>query len=413
MLPDGYQLVSIDEDRLTEFREVDEFGFAEHLDEETLKHLTFSIPFDRTRAVERDGELVAVHGSFPFTMTLPGGTGPCAGLTWVAVRPDHRRRGLLSAMIRDHLSRSLDRGEAISALFAAEPAIYGRFGYGSAADVLRLTIPRGAKLRDVPGSAELTVHLRTADREQHEQLLIDLQAEAWSDRPGWVNRSTPGLRERLLTDPPAWREGAEPLRVVTVHRGDAVVGYALLARKEKWDEADNPVYTATVRSHGALDPAAAHRLWSFLLDLDLVTSVSAAFAPDDVLPTLLIDSRKAKPVIVDNVWVRVADVPAALTGRRFSTPADLVLGIRDGLLPDNEGTWRLTVAADGSATVTRTDAAPQLTMEIRELGALLLGGRSVSALARAGLIEVAEPSVVAAADTAFRWHSAPHTPWGF
>ncbi|GIG26196.1 GNAT family N-acetyltransferase [Cellulomonas denverensis] len=412
MLPDEYQLITVPESRLAEFRAVDEFGFAEHVDEETLKQLTFSIPFDRTRAVQRDGELTAVHGSFPFELTLPGGTARCAGLTWVAVRPDHRRRGLLTAMIADHLARSAERGEAVSALFAAEPAIYGRFGYGSAADTLRLTLPRGAKLRDVPGSAELTVRFETADREQHEQAIIDLQAAAWSARPGWVNRSTEGLRRSLLVDPPAWRDGAEPLRLVTVRRGTELVGYALVARKEKWDEADNPAYTAKVRSHGALDPAAAHRLWTFLLDLDLVSTVSASFAPDDMLPQLLVDQRKVKPLLIDNVWVRVVDLPAALAARDYARDVDVVLAVRDRLLPANDGTWRLTVTG-GDATVTRTDDAPQLTLDVRELGALLLGGRSLAAQVRAGLVQAQDPEPVAALDAALRWHTAPHTPWGF
>jgi predicted acetyltransferase len=412
MLPDEYQLITVPEARVAEFREVDEFGFAEHMDEDVLRHLTFSIPFDRTRGVERDGALAAVHGSFPFRMSLPGGAVPCAGLTWVAVRPDHRRRGLLTAMIRDHLTRSAERGEAVSALFAAEPAIYGRFGYGSAADALRLTLPRGARLRDVPGSAALTVRFETVDREKHQELLIDLQAAVWSDRPGWVDRATEGLRRAMLADPPAWRAGAEPLRAVTVRRDDTLVGYALIARKEKWDEADNPVYTAAVRSHGALDPAAAHRLWSFLLDLDLVTTVTAAFAVDDVLPHLLVDRRAVKPLLVDNVWVRVIDLAAALTGRRYAADLDVVLGIRDELLPANNGSWRLRVA-DGTATVARSDDAPQLVLDVRELGALLLGGRSLAALVRAGLVEATDPTVVAAADAAFGWHAAPYTPWGF
>ncbi|WP_169165969.1 GNAT family N-acetyltransferase [Cellulomonas taurus] len=412
MLPDEYRLISVPESRLPEFREVDEFGFAEHLDEDILQHLTFGIPFDRTRAVERDGQLVAVHGSYPFQLSVPGGTQPCAGLSWVAVRPDHRRRGLLRAMIQDHLTRSIARGESVSALFAAEPAIYGRFGYGSASDVLRLTLPRGAKLRDIPGSDELTVRFETADRDRHLTDLLALQETIQRDRPGWVNRSTEGLRRNLLTDPPGWREGAEPLRVVTVRRGEELVGYALVARKEKWDEADNPAHTANVRSHGALDPAATHRLWSFLLDLDLVATVTTAVAVDDVLTQLLVDQRRAKPLLIDNLWVRVLDLPAALQGRRYATDLDLVLGVRDSLLSANQGSWRLTVT-DGTATVTRTEDAPQLSLDIRELGALLLGGRSVAAMARAGLVEAADPAVLPVADTAFGWHAAPHTPWGF
>ena len=66
-------------------------------------------------------------------------------------------------MIEDHLGRSLARGEAVSALFAAEPAIYGRFGYGLAAHELQLRVPRGAALRDVPGADQVGVRFASAD----------------------------------------------------------------------------------------------------------------------------------------------------------------------------------------------------------------------------------------------------------
>ena len=37
----------------------------------------------------------------------PGGARqvPCAGLTWVGVHPDHRRQGVLTAMLRHHLEQ--------------------------------------------------------------------------------------------------------------------------------------------------------------------------------------------------------------------------------------------------------------------------------------------------------------------
>src|SRR6187401_2828778 len=96
-------------------------------------------------------------------MPVPGGTIACSGLTWVGARPDQRRRGLLRAAIDSHFARSLARDEPISALFAAEHSIYGRFGYGSAADHVRVKLPRGAALRDVPGADELEVRLATVD----------------------------------------------------------------------------------------------------------------------------------------------------------------------------------------------------------------------------------------------------------
>src|SRR4029079_4510210 len=106
-LPTGYRHVSIPASREDAFRAVDQLAFAFEPSAETLAEVPSTLEWDRTMAVERpDGELAAVHSSFAFTMPVPGGSVPCAGLTWVGVRPDERRRGLLSAMIDVHFERT-------------------------------------------------------------------------------------------------------------------------------------------------------------------------------------------------------------------------------------------------------------------------------------------------------------------
>lgn len=424
--PDGYRLLSVDESRLPEYQRMAEAVFGEHDDEETLALLPFAVPLDRTRAVESvaDGELAAVHGSYPFRMTLPGGSAPCAGLTWVGTRPDHRRRGLLTAMVRDHVDRSLARGEVLSALFAAEPAIYQRYGYGSAAWSVQLAVPRGARLHDVPGSADLTVRFEPVNPARHQDLTVDLQRRAHRHRPGWVDRPNEALRSRLLVDPPAWRQGGEPIKLVTVRdpgAGGEVRAFAVVSRQKKWDDGGNPDYTVQVTRHAALDPAAAHRLWTFLLDLGLSSTVRVTdLAPDDPLLHLLVDLRRARPTSIDNLWLRILDVPAALAARRYAAPVDVVLGVRDALLPANQGAWRLTAAQPSDddrggrpAEVTATDREPDLVLDVRELGAVLLGGPRLSALAAAGRVQVSAPARLQQITAALGWTTAPLCPWSF
>ncbi len=419
--PAGYREITVPEARITEFRDVEDMAFAESADRESLADVPFTIPPERTRGVETaDGELVAVHGSHAFVLPVPGGEVPCSGLTWVGVRPDHRRRGLLSTMIRSHLDRSVERGEVVSALFAAEPGIYGRFGYGSAADQVQLTVPRGAALRDVPGSADLSVRFVSLDAERHEALVAEVQAAAGHGRPGWILRPTDALRRVAVLDPPVWRSGAEPARLVTVHDADgATRGYALVHRTEKWNDG-SPAYPVRVSRYAAVDVAAAHRLWTFLLDLDLTATVSASLLPaDDVLLSLLVDLRRAAPRLSDNLWVRLLDVPAALAGRRYSAPVDVVLAVRDDRLPANTGTWRLVTdtAADADGTyaaqVEPSTAEADLTLDVRELGAVYLGGRSLTALATAGLVRARTTAALHTATAAFGWPLAPVCPWVF
>lgn len=420
-IPAGYRLTEITPDRVPEYREIDALAFAEsERDAATDALVPFAVPLERAVAVEdAAGALVAVHGSYAFTLPVPGGELPCAGLTWVGVRPDHRRRGLLSGMIRAHLDRSVARGEAVSALFAAEPGIYGRFGYGSASDSVRLTVPRGAALRDVPAAADLTVRFATLDADAHEGLVAEVQAAAGNGRPGWLLRGSDALRRIAVLDPPAWRSGGEQARLVTVHDAEgAPRAYAILRRTQTWGDG-GPDYTVQVRTAAAVDAAAAHRLWSFVLDLDLTTTVTTGMlATDDALLALLVDTRRPVPKVTDNLWVRLLDVPTALAGRRYAAPVDVVLGVHDALLPANDGTWRLVTGdagADGTyeARVERASGAPDVTLDVRELGAAYLGGRSLSALAAVGQVAAPDAGVLHRTATAFGWPVAPVCPWVF
>jgi predicted acetyltransferase len=420
-VPPGYRTVDVPEARFEEFLEVDHTAFAFEMPLAERDLVPFAIPDGRMRAVEgADGRLAAVHGSYEFTMPVPGGaTVPTSGLTWVGVRPDHRRRGLLSAMITDHFERSLARSEPVSALFAAEAAIYGRFGYGCAADDLRLKLARGTALRPVAGSAELTVSFERVDPAVHAELVDTIHRAAGEGRPGWMTRDTDKHQLRALADPPSWREGGEALRIAVARdaAGDPR-GYALLRRKEKWDEA-GPAGTVELRDVSALDAAATHRLWTFLLDLDLMSTVkSPMLAVDDPLLHLLVNQRHARPQVTDNLWVRLLDLPVALAARRYAAPLDAVLDVTDAWLPANAGRWRLTtgdVAADGTATaaVERTSDPADLTLDVRELGAAYLGGRSLAALAAASLVSARSPEVLQAASTAFGWSRAPLCSWVF
>ena len=81
-------------------------------------------------------------GAFPLELSVPGGTVPCAGVTVVGVYPTHRRRGILTSMMRAQLDDVRARGEPIAALWASDERIYGRYGYGLAGLVGEIELPR-------------------------------------------------------------------------------------------------------------------------------------------------------------------------------------------------------------------------------------------------------------------------------
>ncbi len=408
-LPPDYRLVDLSAEDALEMLTLDAWAFPMATEPSTTVEWPLPIAWERTRGVRAgDGGLAANYSSYPYgDFPVPGARTAVAGLTWVGVHPAHRRRGLLRAMIDDLFAASLARGEAVSALFAAEPSIYGRFGYGLAAHDLRLRVPRGAALRDVPGSQDLTVRLELADLEKHGPTVAALHGAV--DRPGWVERDT-RQQAAFFHDPVSERNGAEALRIAIVERAGAPTGYAFFRRVSAWEPA-GPRGTVKVRETCVSDAASARRLWGVLLDLDLMANVEVhGMAVDDPLLALLVDQRATEPRWGDNLWVRVLDLPAALSARRYATEVDVVLQVRDGLLPANEGRWHLVGGPTG-ALVTRTEQDADLDLDVRELGAAYLGGISLTGLAAAGLVTEHTPGAVHRAAVAFGWPQAPLSSW--
>ncbi|GAB3589942.1 GNAT family N-acetyltransferase [Angustibacter peucedani] len=415
--PSPGTVVAIGSDERAELLWVDQAAFVFPDDP---GHTLDYFEWDRTSGVRTDdGELVGVNTVFSLSVSLPTGelgTGttvvPMAGLSWVSVHPGHRRRGVLRAMITAHLHDLHERGaEPVSGLHASETAIYGRFGYGLATVGYQVTLGRGATLRDLPGSDDVALRFVSADPDTHWQLVADVHTRACARRPGMVDRGE-ALTRDLLRMTPRQLERDEPLRLLVAERDGTPTGYAVLRRSVEWKDG-SPDGTVLVFEIAAVDRESEHRLWRAVTDFDLTsTTKSWRVKPDDALLAWLVDPRSIKPVRTDELWLRVVDVDRALTARGYGHPMDLVLDVADELCPWNAGTWRLTGGPDG-ATCTRTDDAPDLALDVRELGSVLAGGVTLVALAEAGLVHERTPGVLARTSAAFRSAVEPATTFGF
>jgi predicted acetyltransferase len=241
------------------------------------------------------------------------------------------------------------------------------------------------------------------------------------NRPGWVTRETEELQAAFWDDHPAQRGGRESRRIMIVELDGEPRGYVTFRRTMSW-EPTGPRGQVSAGEVVALDAAAARALWGVLLDLDLTTEVSPFVLPvDDAITQLLVNLRGASPRTPDNVWVRLVDVAGALAGRQYAADVDVTLAVTDSRLPANAGVYRLQAEAFGPASVELVDPefeAPELTLDVRALGAAYLGGKSLAALAAAGLVtEHPRPGqrtgVLARASTAFGWPVAPGSSWVF
>jgi predicted acetyltransferase len=357
--------------------------------------------------------LVGTTGVYSFQMAVPGAVFPVAGVTAVSVLPTHRRRGILRSLMHRQIADIAARGEEpIAALWASETPLYGRYGYGRASSHASFRFGRGEGALSALAPVDPSLTLQLAEPADVAAELAKVYDSVLSGQPGFFSRDQDWW-ERVLDDPAEDRAGSSPLRCVLAAGDDGVRGYALYRTTARWEEGTVlPDGAISVWELMAADPAAGAALWQDLLSRDLVTSITADLrSADDPLLYQLHDSRRARVRLVDNLWVRIIDLPAALTRRAYSAPADVVLEVTDGLLPANAGRWRLrTAGPGGAADCARTDEPADIALDVRELGAAYLGGTRLATLAAAGLVSELRPGAVAALSTAMSWDPAPWCP---
>lgn len=363
--------------------------------------------FDRTLAAH-DGDLVVgVTGIHSFSMTVPGGPIPVAGVTAVSVLPSHRRRGVLSSLMRRQLADIHERGETVAALYASESPIYGRFGYGRAADELSFHIPRhgSAFVRQAPHdpSLRLRVAVPADSRADYQRLYADMVER----RPGMYARNE-HVWDAVLADEEFDQGGAGALRSMIAEDDGGIRGYALFRVKSAWTDHGLPDGELRLSELYAADPAAYAALWRSVLDRDLVTSVRTYGRPmDDPLLQLLAEPRQVRARLVDDLWARVVDVERALPARAYSSAVDVVIEVTDEYCPWNARRWRLTADTSG-AECKPVEQEPDLTLPVAALGAAYLGGGSLVAIGAAGLVREHAPGALASLATAMSW---PVKPW--
>jgi predicted acetyltransferase len=378
-------------------------AFLEDVDEEEAALDAKVIEPGRTLVAREDGRIVASAAVLARELTVPGGRLPLAAVSLVGVAPSHRRRGLLSAIMRRQLADVRDAGEAVAALWASEAAIYGRFGYGMATRAALLEVKtREARLRTDIERVDATPEVMLAAEARSR--LAPVHDAVRRERPGMLDR--PGAWWDLrLHDPEHKRDGAGRLRAAVLGE----LGYVLYAFKQGWTAA-GPDGELRLRELVAATPAAAAALWGFVLELDLVRRLSWQLAPaDEPLPHMLDDQRAVSSRLGDGLWVRLVDLPRALSDRTYSAPFEAVLEVADEACPWNAGRHRLSW--DGRrAACERTGTKADLELSAAELGAAYLGGTTLESLARAGRVRERSTGALQAASVAFRASAEPWCP---
>ena len=193
-----------------------------------------------------------------------------------------------------------------------------------------------------------------------------------------------------------------------VHRDADGVADAYAIYQAGWDDgfAENPSASGRLRELFAVDAEAERAVWRYLLDIDLVRRWRLDRRPvDDPIRRAFHDGRAYDTrQRLDELWLRLLDVDAALTARSYGPAAgSAVIEVTDPSFPSNDGRWRFS--ADGAE---RTDAPADLTADVATLSAAFLGGVAWSGLAASGeLAGTVDRDVLDRLDALFAVRPAP------
>jgi predicted acetyltransferase len=305
----------------------------------------------RPIAAREDGEIVGTALEMPLELTVRAGvTVPCLGITWVGVLPTHRRRGVMRALLADHLAACERTGAAASLLHASNSGFYVGQGYGVAARRarVRVAVPHVTFRAPAP-----ELELKMADPLASHAACQAVWERCRLRTPGFTTRPDPELQWTL-----------KELKGFCVFAGDD--GYALYRVEREWP-GPNAEFRVNVRELHAATPAAYAALWQYLCGLAHVVEIVADVRPvDEPLQHLVHESRRVDLSHVnDGVWLRPVDRAALCAARGLPDPgvpgdvlANLVLG---AYTPDS--LMRAGRLAPGAADDWVSPAAPWSPLE--------------------------------------------------
>jgi predicted acetyltransferase len=294
------------------------------------------------------------------------------------------------------------RGEIAAVLTASESTIYGRFGYGPATWRLGCSIDRvdGRFARPVgdPG------RVRIVERGEADAIYQQVYEDARRACAGAVSRPDFWWPEVFWVTEPG-RALFEAVHEDADGHPDGYVSYEI---RGEWPGGADHRRQLWVWDLQAVDARTRAALWEFVLNVDLVVTVTATnLPPDEPLRFLLADSRKLRTnYLIDSVWVLPLDAAALLSARTYSASGKLVIEIVD---PGSRTRVALDGGPEGAHGVEQQSAVPDVSCSRATLGALSLGGTSWATLAAAGAVDEHTPGALALADAMFATSPAPAT----
>lgn len=333
-------------------------------------------------------ELVATTETVPVGQHFGGRSVAMGAVASVAVRPDHRGRGLAPRILTAAIELMRERGLVISTLHPATTRFYRGLGWEVAGEFAVRRVPTSALAALPHGEPECMRPATAVDREQVRECYARLAP------------SIDGSVDRNETFWSAWeRELEAPHRYLYVYDGgdriDGYVNYEQIHTRDLWG------FELTVHELVATTPEVAITLARHVgSHVAQVNQVSVIALPLDTL-TLVLPEQVVKLVGVNHWMTRMIDAEKAISARGFppGVTARMELELVDRVAPWNDDRFVLEVA-DGRGTL-RRGGTGAVRLTVNGLAALYTGWASAVTLAAAGLVRHASDVELRTLDAAF------------
>ena len=387
------ELRAVKPDEMEAFLQADSRASGGHASAEYIRRVKAGLEQERTLGAFDNGSIVGGTRALTLQMAVPGGRLPAAGVAHVFVQPTHRRQGVLTRMMERQLRDIHEKGEPLAALYCSESIIYGRFGYGMSTFNEKWTIDR--RHTAFAHAPDQRGRVAFVEEDEARKLFPGVYKRVWVARPGMIKRSAKWW-DQIVAVPDEDRPASGNFFHAVYESGGRTDGYVVY----RVDQTPGD-YKLVVRELIAATDEAYGALWRFCFGVDLMTSIEAwTRPPDDPLLWMLADPRRLKRSPSDALWLRLVDVPGALSGRRYALEGRLVLEVRDSFCPWNEGRVELFGGPAG-AECQPTQLAPDLVLSAADLAAVFLGAAKFRTLSHAGRVEAQTRDAVGRADAMF------------
>lgn len=378
---------------LDRFRQYTHYAFdptGDRFEPEEAEELPPPAKIGERRGLFDGDDLVSVCVHYTFETSIRDQNFSTGGVSAVATPPEHRRHGHVERMLEASLQEYADRDLHLAALWPFSHSFYRQYGWAMAHRYARQEGPPGA-LSFARSSDSGTMFEATPE---DWKALNDVLQDHGSDYDLQIDRTREWWEKRVFH---GWQ--SDPY-VYAWKTDGSVEGYIVYIIEET-DDGESLLWVTDI----AYSSRRAHRnLLRFLsTHEDHIDRVRIRGPSDSLLLDHLDDPSAFTYEIRPGGMVRLVDVQAALESLSYPDDRDsaVIIGVEDSMLPTNNDTFEIAVT-DGTATVTRTEESPDITVPVGTLSQLFVGYRSLSGLRTvADSLQIHSEAAVEALDAMF------------